>query len=200
MLCQLQLIIQVLSCSAAGVMHMVDPSAPNSLQACVASGADACTLLPGTHVVTSPVVIGRGGRSVHVVGRPGALLTGAAPLTDVQWQNHRGAIWKTTVPAALRKAGGFEQLWATRGGEYTWLPEARWPNANLSAGGAATLQGGPLSMSSWATTFGRVNQTDNDTDCTRLRKGEIVDPALASTGIDFSGALATLEAGLAMFL
>ena len=51
------------------------------------------------------------------------------------------------------------------------LPEARWPNANLTHGGPATAHGGPLSLSSWATTYGRAGQTDNCTNCTRLREG-----------------------------
>ena len=98
------------------------------------------------------------------------------------------------MPPSLRGTD-IEQVWA--GG--TWVPEARWPNVNLTHGTPADLPGGPLSRTSWATTFGRADQTDNCTSCTRLREGVIVDPALAKTGVDFTGALATLNVGFRFF-
>ena len=67
-----------------------------------------------------------------------------------------------------------------------WLPEARWPNVNLTANGPANAPGGPLSLSSWA-------KTDKSTS---LRQGIIVDPALAETDVDWTGALATLNVGV----
>ena len=63
----------------------------------------------------------------------------------------------------------------------------------------ATNNNGPLSLSSWATTYGYPGQTDNCSNCTRLRQGVIVDPKLAETGIDFTGALATLNVGFRFF-
>ena len=177
--------------------RLVLPDDPGGLQRCVDSGSAVCTLAPGKHeiaatVTTAASVTPQAG-AVRIEWQAGAELTGAVALgASVEWQVHSGAIYRTTVPPALRKPGGFEQLWA---GE-TWLPEARWPNVDLvRPGGPANVPGGPLSLDSWATTYGRVGQTDNDTDCTRLRRGVIVDPALGKTSIDFTGALATLNVG-----
>ena len=49
-----------------------------------------------------------------------------------------------------------------------------------------------LQVSSWATSYGFAGQTDNCTNCTRLREGLIVDPELAKTNIDFTGALVSI--------
>jgi hypothetical protein len=65
----------------------------------------------------------------------------------------------------------------------------------LTDGNVATDHGGPLSITSWAKTYGVIGQNDSCLNCTRLRQGIIADPALAATGIDWTGALATLNVG-----
>ena len=151
------------------------------LAACIASGASACHLLPGIHREAAVTAQQTDGVPIEITGAQGSVLSGAVPVPG-PWVPHKGLIYKAQLPASLR-GKDIQQAWA---GE-TWLPEARWPNTNLTAAGPATLQGGPLSLSSWATSYGRPDQTDNCTECTRLRKGIIVDPALAKTGIDFTG-------------
>eukprot|EP01043_Picozoa_sp_COSAG02_P027513 COSAG02_NODE_1628_length_11586_cov_3.954644_5_plen_729_part_00 len=179
--------------SAGPVVVEVAPGG-TELAACLASGATRCHLLPGVHreaaVVSQEQVDGVGNSDpVEITGAPGSVLSGTVPVPG-PWTQHKGCIFKTQLPASLR-GQDIQQAWAGQ----TWLPEARWPNTNLTAGGPATAEGGPLSLSSWATTYGRPGQSDNCTECTRLRKGVIVDPELAKTGIDFTGALVTLNVG-----
>ena len=173
---------------AASVVE-VAPGA-DELAACLVSGATRCHLLPGVHREAAIVAqVGESRAPIEITGAPGSVLSGAVPVPG-PWTRHKGRIFKAQLPVSLR-GQDIQQAWAGQ----TWLPEARWPNANLTAGGTATTQGGPLSLSSWATSYGRPNQTDNCTECTRLREGVIVDPELAKTGIDFTGALATLNVG-----
>ena len=178
----------LLSFTAASALVAVSPGG-GELAACVASGAARCHLLPGVHreTILAPADLDR--PAVEITGAPGSVLSGAVAVPG-PWTQHKGHIFKAQLPAALR-GKDIQQAWAGQ----TWLPEARWPNANLTAGGPATLPGGPISLSSWATSYGRAHQTDNCTACTRLREGIIVDPELAKTGIDFTGALATLNVG-----
>jgi hypothetical protein len=178
--------------AAAAAVVAVSPGQGN-LQACVASGAPRCHLLPGIH--REHVYVGKQAGAPEITGAPGSVLSGAEVVPG-PWVQHRGRIFKTKLPPALRaQAKDIQQVWA----KGTWLPEARWPNVNLTHGGPATAVGGPLSLSSWASTYGFPGQTDNCTSCTRLREGVIVDPALAKTGIDFTGALATLNVGFRFF-
>lgn len=65
------------------------------------------------------------------------------------------------------------------------MPYARWPNANLTAGGEASLPGGPLSKTSWCKTSAS----------TRLRDGVVACDGLNATGVDWTGAVATLNVG-----
>ena len=168
----------------------------DELKRCIASKAKRCHLLPGIHHESAVVDASRD-TPLEITGSVGAetrsVMSGALPVPG-PWTRHKGSIWKTQLPPNLR-IPNIQQAWA---GE-TWLPEARWPNANLTAGGPADAPGGPLSLSSWAKTYGRDGQTDNCTACTRLRLGEIVDPALESTAVNWTGALATLNVGFRFY-
>eukprot|EP01052_Picozoa_sp_SAG31_P009852 SAG31_NODE_527_length_14452_cov_4.274925_6_plen_278_part_00 len=166
---------------------------PGELQSCINSGASRCHLLPGIHREHIDTANSSRQDTVEITGAPGSLLSGAEPVPG-PWSRWKGDIYKAVLPASLR-GKDIQQVWAGS----TWLPEARWPNANLTHGGPATAHGGPLSLSSWAKTYGRRGQTDNCTECTRLRQGVIVDGALAASGIDFNGALATLNVGFRFF-
>lgn len=180
-----------LPCVAAATTVQVAPGG-SELRACAASGASRCHLLPGVH--REDIAVAAGSSSpIEITGAPGSVLSGAVPVPG-PWTLHQGHIYKATLPPALRSVD-IQQAWARE----TWLPEARWPNTNLTHGGPATAHGGPLSLSSWATTYGKKGQTDNCTSCTRLREGVIVDQSLAATGIDFTGALATLNVGFRFF-
>eukprot|EP01050_Picozoa_sp_SAG11_P008981 SAG11_NODE_819_length_7017_cov_3.801821_2_plen_559_part_00 len=168
----------------------------DELRRCIASGAERCHLLPGIHYESAVVDTSRENSleitGTLVSGKTRSAMSGALPVPG-PWVRHKGSIFKTQLPPNLRLS--IQQAWA---GD-TWLPEARWPNTNLTAGGPTNAPGGPLSLTSWAKTFGKASQTDNCTACTRLRLGEIVDPALASTAVNWTGALATLNVGFRFY-
>jgi hypothetical protein len=163
----------------------------HELQSCVDSGATTCILLPGIH--RESVVVNER-QPVHIVGSGSSTVMSGSEAVDGPWTVHAGVIYKAQLPAHLHGID-IQQAWH---GD-TWLPEARWPDVNLTDGNAATESGGPLSKSTWATTYGIIGQNDSCLNCTRLRDGVIVDPALAATGIDWTGALATLNVGFRFF-
>ena len=192
MVVRLPLFLLAVSAAAGGGRAAADDAgvrdvAPGGgeLHACITSGAARCHLLPGVHrehaAATDGARLRAGSAPLTLSGAPGSVLSGSVPVPG-PWSLHKGEIYKTQLPAALRNRE-VQQAWARQ----TWLPEARWPNTNLTKDAPATNKGGPLSLSSWATSYGFPGQTDNCTNCTRLRKGIIVDPTLAETGIDFTG-------------
>lgn len=106
---------------------------------------------------------------VDIVGAGAAtVLDGSLPV-DAAWARHRGAIWKTTLPAGpLRFA--VRQLFVD--GEH--VPEARWPDAPLPRA---------LDAGAWATMkYGS-------------RWGVVADPELSAAGVDFTGARVTMNIG-----
>ena len=99
---------------------------------------------------------------------------------------HHTAIWQQTLPIDFTtESGTIEQLFSGSGSDVEWMSEARWPNVRLKKGGPASDPGGPLDSSTWAIA---ASGTD-------LRMGRIVDPALAATGANWTGGLATLNVG-----
>lgn len=99
---------------------------------------------------------------------------------------HHAAIWQQTLPKDFTtESGTIEQLFSGSGADIEWMSEARWPNVRLKKGAPASDSGGPLDSSTWAI-------AGSGTD---LRMGRIVDPALASTGVNWTGGLATLNVG-----
>ena len=121
----------------------------------------------------------------------GSVLSGAEPIPDSSWRKHTGSIYKAKLPDSVL-GSDIQQAWM---GEQVCF-EARWPNTNLTHGNRANEVGGPLDAEgSWARTYGIIGQNDSCLNCTRLRQGIIVDPKLAQTGIDWTGATATLNVG-----
>ncbi|MFW6161818.1 MAG: hypothetical protein ACODAJ_03560 [Planctomycetota bacterium] len=108
---------------------------------------------------------GEPGKPIRFAAWPGDLveLSGAEPV-EGDWSVHSGRIYKTQVPAGT----GFAQLFV----DGAMMIEARWPNARFDQ---------MLDRSTWRPT-GKGS-----------RYGTVVDPALAKTGIDWTGALATLN-------
>ena len=140
-----------------------------------------------------------------------AVLSGAEEVDGV-WEQHSGSIFKTrlsdskcstiaasSAASATGAGGGVQQAWLEVNKTITWFPEARYPNVNLTAGAAATAPGGPLSQSSWAKTYGIIGQNDSCKNCTKMRQGILSDPALASSKVDWTGALLTLNTGFRFF-
>jgi hypothetical protein len=125
------LAMNVLSMLLAVVASTAVEVAPggSELQACVTSGAARCHLLPGVHREHADEVrIRLDERPLILSGAPGSVLSGAKPVPG-PWTNHKGNIFKTQLPSSLRNKE-VQQAWAKQ----TWLPEARWPNANLTHG------------------------------------------------------------------
>ena len=161
----------------------------NGLQTCINSGSVSCELLPGIH--RESVTIPTNSRPVEIIGMRGSVLSGAEPIPDSSWRKHTGSIYKAKLPDSVL-GSDIQQAWM---GEQVCF-EARWPNTNLTHGNRANEVGGPLDAEgSWARTYGIIGQNDSCLNCTRLRQGIIVDPKLAQTGIDWTGATATLNVG-----
>ena len=180
----------------------------NELQACIESDVDTCILLPGIHreeihlqrqshgqssaQAREDVAFKSTVRSKHILGSGSTSILSGTAIVPGPWELHSDYIYKTTLPSSLCDfhqeqlqkpdfgAGvtGIQQVWADIQGEPTWVPEARWPNVNLTAGASANFRGGPLSLSSWAKTYGVHGQNDSCLNCTRLRLGKLVDPSL----------------------
>ena len=161
----------------------------HGLQSCIDSGAAFCELLPGIH--RESVVIPPVSPPVEIIGQRGSILSGSEPIPDSSWRKHAGSIYKAKLPASMA-GSDIQQAWM---GEQPCF-EARWPNVNLTHGNNANGIGGPMDIhNSWSHTYGIRGQNDSCLNCTRLRHGIIVDPKLATTGIDWTGATATLNVG-----
>eukprot|EP01062_Namystynia_karyoxenos_P043886 TRINITY_DN3214_c0_g1_i2.p1 TRINITY_DN3214_c0_g1~~TRINITY_DN3214_c0_g1_i2.p1 ORF type:complete len:713 (+),score=141.68 TRINITY_DN3214_c0_g1_i2:93-2141(+) len=159
------------------------PSAPfASVQACVdaAVAADTeavCRVGPG--VFREEVVV-PGGRAARlsIVGAGGGRtrMTGTTPLPDA-WTKHSGSIWKTSVPSNMRFR--FQQLFVAD----DMVFEARWPNTGLSS---------LTSPHAWAETTNSSYPWTNES-------GFIAAPELATSGIDWTGALITMNTATRVF-
>ena len=114
---------------------------------------------------------GEAGRPMRFAAWPGeqVVLSGTLPI-EGDWSIHKGKIHRTRVDGRRR----FAQLFCV--GEM--MIEARWPNARFDQ---------MLDRKVWRPT-GKGS-----------RYGKVVDPALAKTGIDWTGALATLNAAHQFF-
>ncbi len=114
---------------------------------------------------------GEAGKPIRFAAWPGDLVTlsGTIPI-EGEWSVHRGKIYKTGVDGRRR----IRQLFV----DGAMMIEARWPNARF---------GQMLDRRVWRPT-GKGS-----------RYGKVVDPALAKTGIDWTGALATLNAAHQFF-
>eukprot|EP00659_Diplonema_papillatum_P009609 gene9609-14923_t len=108
---------------------------------------------------------------VELKGLPGATLVGSEALPD-NWELWKGQIYRQMVPQEFR----FRIVQAFVDGNH--MTEARWPNAVMAD---------YLNASSWATEkSGSVY-------------GMLVDPDLAATNIDWTGAIATLNTDIRVY-
>ena len=114
---------------------------------------------------------GEAGKPIRFAAWPGEVVTlsGTIPI-EGDWSIHKGKIHKTRVDGRRKLA----QLFC----DGAMMIEARWPNARFDQ---------MLDRKVWRPT-GKGS-----------RYGKVVDPALAKTGIDWTGALATLNAAHQFF-
>ena len=126
---------------------------------------DVCRVGTGTYRETVTVKrSGEDGKPLRFVAEPaGEVLLSGTELIDGPWSVHESAIHKTQV------AGDFPQLFV----DGHMMVEARWPNRRFPEE--------LWDVSKWATA-GKGS-----------RYGKMVDPELARTGIDWTGARATLS-------
>lgn len=165
--------------------------------AATGSPADAaCVLSPGKYheeVVVGPGPELRGPETSHVgsvsvIGAPGVELTGTASVPATLWRRCDGGtqpVYCAVLPPNLRPRGGegaLQQVFV----QGTMTFEARWPNTNLTEVGAAR---------SWATTTNSTAPVLDLNTSVQISDGMIWSDALAATGVDFTGALLTLQAG-----
>eukprot|EP01052_Picozoa_sp_SAG31_P038991 SAG31_NODE_5316_length_2613_cov_3.281225_2_plen_472_part_00 len=179
-------ILATVAAAGGGDVMMVAPGA-NEFARCVASKKiRRCHLLPGVHT-ESVLVDSNRDEPLQITGDGTDTVLSGALAVPGPWTLHRGHIYKAELPKELQLSD-IQQAWCGPVGSQTaiWLPEARWPDVNLTADGPANAPGGPLSLSSWA-------KTDTSTS---LRRGIIVDSSLAKTDVDWTGALATLNVGV----
>jgi hypothetical protein len=147
-----------------------------TLQACVdvasrASEYSQCRLQAGQY---REAVTALDGVEIVGAGVGRTVLDGTVDINGT-WAVHSGKIWKTTLAPGSPLRFNMRQLFV----DGTYITEARWPNANLStmldvANTWATIKPG----SGW---------------------GWVVDPAMAESGINFTGARATLNLGTGVF-
>lgn len=135
-----------------------------------------CELAAGEHVVEKEAAMldGKMSPGLAIKGAPGSVLTSIRTVNATIWRQDADGAWSTVldVPFAEDVQQMFVRNQSAVGG-WSTLFEARWPNANLQ-----TVMD-PLV--SWAPTG------------PGSRNGRVVAPSLGATGIDFSGALATLN-------
>ena len=114
-------------------------------------------------------------KNIRIVGesKAGVVLDGR-DVVDTEWSVHEGAIYKTVLPEEYDTQ--IAQVFA----EDSMLVEARWPNVDYK-----DIEGSMLDVSFWATAKNSSTY------------GTIVDADLAeqTQGIDWNGAIATLNVG-----
>eukprot|EP01061_Rhynchopus_euleeides_P012740 TRINITY_DN22430_c0_g2_i2.p1 TRINITY_DN22430_c0_g2~~TRINITY_DN22430_c0_g2_i2.p1 ORF type:complete len:687 (+),score=171.26 TRINITY_DN22430_c0_g2_i2:62-2122(+) len=164
----------LLLAASLAVTRQVSPDgAPGTfptISSCVdASGSgDVCAVGAGTY--KEEVAFSDKGVSIVGLDRGKVVLDGTEALPD-NWSLYKGNVYKTQLTDLM----GFDVKQVFVDGSYA--PEARWPNANLDD---------MLDVSAWAT-------TDNGTTL-----GKVVDADLAKAapGVDWNGAIVTLNSDL----
>lgn len=168
----------------------------SSLSECAAAAPGGqetiCSMGPGVFHESVQIL---GGRSAPLViegaGEQITTMTGAEPVTG-KWERYKGNIWKTTLPPAWMDV---EQVFVDENMAF----EARWPNVvgwpSLDAM-AATSRTWEVTVDSQVPPGGNPNR---DPTGNQSAPGYVTSQAVAETGIDFTGALITLNVGSRFF-
>ena len=139
-----------------------------------ATDPPTCLLAPGEYRVQQTLTLVQPvpGRRVVMAG-PGAVLSGVTQMPAKTWTQWQGSVYRTPLPASV--PDDVQQLfWRRNATSPVMLTEARWPNVSPGVGDY-------LNKSFW-------QKVDHGSSY-----GHVISDAVAATGLDLTGALATLN-------